>query len=88
MLRSLVGSEMCIRDRYKTNPVSWNSRDTIIETVPGNVHSVVLRKLVPMTNYQVRVKCENNFGSSDYSDIVDFATLEKGNLPLFGDCIN
>ena len=67
---------------YKTTSMSWDSNEKLIETTSGNVNSIILQKLIPMTSYQVRIKCENSLGSSEYSDVINFTTQEKGKVPI------
>ncbi|RWS15708.1 Down syndrome cell adhesion molecule-like protein, partial [Dinothrombium tinctorium] len=49
----------------------------LLETASGNANSVTLRKLKPLTSYEVRVKCENSLGWSEYSDLIHFTTDEE-----------
>ncbi|RWS31663.1 Down syndrome cell adhesion molecule-like protein, partial [Leptotrombidium deliense] len=48
-----------------------------LESASGNVNSFTLRKLRPLTSYEVRVKCENSLGWSEYSDIIHFTSEEE-----------
>lgn len=48
-----------------------------IESSNGNVNVLTLRKLKPMTSYDVRLRCENALGWSEYSDVLQFVTKEE-----------
>ena len=48
-----------------------------IESSNGNVNVLTLRKLKPMSAYEVRIRCENALGWSDYSEILQFVTKEE-----------
>lgn len=51
-----------------------------IESSNGNVNVLTLRKLKPMSTYEVRIRCENALGWSDYSDVLQFVTKEEAPL--------
>lgn len=63
---------------YKPSHRDWNSKEKSVETVTGSVNTITLRNLHPLTSYQLKMRCQNAIGYSDYSDIVQFTTDEEG----------
>lgn len=60
-------------DSFLSSSSTW-----VVQTVTGNSNSITLRKLKPLTRIQVRIRAENMFGWSEYSDILNFVTEEEG----------
>lgn len=58
---------------------TWSdtSENHQIESSNGNVNVLTLRKLKPMTSYEVRIRCENALGWSEFSDVLQFVTKEE-----------
>lgn len=50
-------------------------QDTV--SVSGVETKSTLRGLLPTTTYQIRVRADNAFGSSDYSAVVEFTTSQE-----------
>lgn len=62
----------------KPADVAWESEKAKIYTVDGSLNMIRLRELTPAATYEVRLRCENALGWSDYSAKAHFITAEEG----------
>ena len=68
------GTVINFRIQYKLSFYDWLDAAFTNISVPGNMTSVTLHDLLPETLYHVRVRTENNLGSSVFSLETSFAT--------------
>ena len=70
----IISYQIECKEKGKT----WETQDKIAHNVPGTENSYIIRGLNPITSYEIRMRCENNLGASDYSDVHQFSTSEEG----------
>lgn len=63
---------------YKTTEISWESKSVKAHNVAANENIIRIRNLMAATAYDVRIRCQNALGWSEFSSQIQFTTAEEG----------